>query len=440
MNKIYDVIIVGAGFTGLSAGYELTKKGYSVLIIESDSSAGGLAGIFKLKDGISLEKFYHHWFNSDKYIKFLIDDLGIADKLVKHSTKTGIYFNGSLWNLSKPLDLLKFSPLKIFDRLRLGFLIFQVRMIKDWKPLEKLTIREWLEPLCGKNVYKVVWEPLIKAKFSTFSEKINAVWMWKKLVLRGSTRNKSGNEELFYFKGGFGNLANYMVEYINSSGGHVEFNQQVLKAISKPNNVEYLETSNGIVKGRSYLFTPALPIISNFFDSANPEWKKKLNSVNYLGNICLVLRLKKRLSDTYWTNVNDPGFPFVGIIEHTNFDPPKNYKGTHIAYLSKYVSKNDPIWNYSDQKYINYAWKYLEKMFPHIKKDWLIEANVWRANFAQPVTELKYSEYVPDFKTPYSNAYIATMAQIYPEDRGTNYSVRDGFMIASKISNYLSKS
>ena len=64
----YDILIVGAGFTGLMAAYELTRKGFKVKIIESEDSPGGLAGVFKFNDGVVIEKFYHHWFTSDKYV------------------------------------------------------------------------------------------------------------------------------------------------------------------------------------------------------------------------------------------------------------------------------------------------------------------------------------------------------------------------------------
>jgi protoporphyrinogen oxidase len=188
-----------------------------------------------------------------------------------------------------------------------------------------------------------------------------------------------------------------------------------------------VNTKNEVISGKHFLFTPSFPIIAELFQGvAKSDWLTQLRRVRYLGNICLILRLKHSLSNTYWLNVNDPGFPFVGVIEHTNFDLPESYKGSHIAYLSKYLAPQDPVWLYSDEQYIDYAWNYLEVMFPKVDKSWLIDCRVWRAEFAQPVTELNYSKYVPGFETPFDNAFIATMAQIYPEDRGTNYAIEHG--------------
>jgi protoporphyrinogen oxidase len=438
--KNTDVVIVGGGFTGLAAAYELTKNGYKTQVIEMEREPGGLAGTFEFKDGVKLEKFYHHWFNNDLYVPKLVKELGMEENIITLPTKTGMYFNGRIWKLSTPLDVLKFKALSFSDRIRLGLLVFKVRQIKDWKSIEHLNIREWLEPLCGKTVFKVIWEPLIQSKFSIYAESVNAVWMWKKLVLRGSTRNERGGEELAYFKGGFGKLANALVDFIEKNGGEVKLGEKVIGANIDGNKVKSLKTLNGEIHAKQFLLTPSFPIIADIFkDEKNVEWIKKLQGVKYLGNICLVLRLKKSLSDTYWLNVNDPGFPFVGVIEHTNFDKPENYKDSHIVYLSRYLATEDPIWKYNDSEYLNYSIKHLKRMFLDFESSWIIESKVWRENYAQPIVEKNYSKYLPNNETPYINASIATMAQIYPEDRGTNYAIRDGRKIASLIINYLSR-
>ena len=430
----YDVVIVGAGFTGLTAAYVLAKQGRRVQVIEADSTPGGLARIFEFDDGVRVEKFYHHWFNNDVFVPELVRELGLEGDVILLPTRTGMYFNGRMWKLSTPLDLLRFKALSFIDRIRLGLLVFQVRKIKDWKTIEHLSIREWLEGMCGKSVYKVVWEPLINSKFSVYAEAVNAVWMWKKLVLRGSTRNDKGGEELAYFKGGFGRLAEALVTGIRAHGGEVTFNSAVQGLVTEGKQITAVTTEQGTVQGNKFLFTPSFPLIADMFKGVvEDQWLTKLRRVKYLGNMCLVLRLKHSLSNTYWLNVNDPGFPFVGVIEHTNFDTPENYKGTHIAYLSRYLATEDPVWEYSDEQYLEFALTHLKRMFPKFEKDWVVDYKVWRSEYAQPVTERNYSEYVPDASTPFDNALISTMAQIYPEDRGTNYAIREGRLIAEKL-------
>lgn len=436
--KQYDVVIVGGGFAGLTAAYGLAKAGKSVRVIEADAEPGGLAGTFEFSDGVKLEKFYHHWFNNDVYVPELVKELGMDGDVITLPSRTGMYFNGRMWKLSTPVDLLKFKALPFIDRIRLGLLVLQVRRVKDWRTIEHLSIREWLEPLCGKTVFRIVWEPLINSKFSLYAEAVNAVWFWKKLVLRGSTRDKKGGEELAYFKGGFGRLAEALVSAIRELGGEVSMSERALRVNVQDAKVSSLATDKGEISGKEFLFTPAFPLIANLFEhTGNRDWLDKLNRVRYLGNMCLVLRLKRSLSDTYWINVNDPGFPFVGVIEHTNFDSPDNYKGTRIAFLSRYLAVEDPVWAFNDRQYLDFALTHLRRMFPDFNESWVVEYRVWRSEYAQPVTERNYSAYVPGESTPFVNAHISTMAQIYPEDRGTNYAIREGRRMSERLKDRL---
>lgn len=434
MENSFDVIIVGAGYTGLTAALDLTRAGKKVLIVEGDATPGGLAGTFEFRNGVTIEKFYHHWFNSDFFVPELVRELGLQDQIVVMPSRTGMYFNGKHWRLSSPMDLLKFKPLPLLDRIRLGLSVLKVRKTTDWKTIEHLSIKEWLEPLCGKNAYRVMWEPLINSKFSIFADKINAVWMWKKLVLRGSTRDTKGGEQLMYFRGGFGRLAQAMADEIVKRGGEIRYNSPVTRAQKHDDELVSVTCGSETFSGKQFIFTPSFSIIADILNEiGDATWLQSLRRVNYLSNMCLVLELNKSLSDTYWLNVNDPGFPFVGVIEHTNFDPPENYDGKHIVFLSRYLAKQDPVWAYTDEQYLNFALEHVKKMFPEFEKNWVEDYRVWRAEFAQPVTERHYSEYVPPQETPFTNTWISTMAHVYPEDRGTNYAIREGRNIAKRL-------
>ncbi|MDO8323748.1 MAG: FAD-dependent oxidoreductase, partial [Phenylobacterium sp.] len=117
------IAIVGAGFTGLSAAYDLAKAGRKVIVFDSDGEPGGLAGGFPIGSSTLLEKFYHHWFVSDRHIMDLIADLGLQNNILHRQSQTGLYYNNRLFRLSSPVDVLKFTALPFLDRLRLGFLV-----------------------------------------------------------------------------------------------------------------------------------------------------------------------------------------------------------------------------------------------------------------------------------------------------------------------------
>ncbi len=430
---VRKVVIVGAGFSGLSAALELAEAGAEVVVLETDSSVGGLAGSFDV-GGFQLEKFYHHWFTNDQHVMDLITHLGLEDNVHLRDSSTGIYYANRTFRLSRPLDLLKFTPLGIVDRIRLGLLMLQAKRVKDWKRLEGLTAEEWLKATCGPSVYKVVWEPLLKGKFGAFAGEISAVWFWKKLVLRGGSRSKSGNEQLAYYRGGFVALAQAMQRHIESLGGRVLTGTRAEALTITGGACTAVKTADGAISADAVLLTPPLPEIANLLrPHISAEAVSRLNSIRYLANICLVLDLKRSLSDTYWLNVNDASFPFVGLIEHTNFEPAASYGGRHIVYLSKYLPESDALYQMNDADLLDYALPFIKRIIPAFDRDWINRFYVWRAPCAQPLVVRHYSDLIPAFETPLKNVFVCTMAQIYPEDRGTNYAIREGRAAGRRI-------
>jgi protoporphyrinogen oxidase len=427
-----DVAIVGGGFTGLAAAYELAKAGVRVTVLEAESEAGGLAATFAV-GSTRLERFYHHWFTNDLEVMRLIDELGLQQRVVINPTNTGVYYANTLFKLCTPFDVLRFSALPFPDRIRLGVLALRARRVVDWRALEDKTAHDWLREIGGDNVYRVVWQPLLHGKFGPYAERVSAVWFWNKLKLRGGSRGKGGEERLAYFRGGFGALADALVERITQLGGQIALSTPV--STIEPHDMGWICTSSkGTVRAARVIATPALPLIAEMVRGwASADYLARLQRIEYLSNVCLVLELDRSLSSTYWLNVNDPGFPFVGVIEHTNFERPEVYGGRHIVYLSKYLPHTDWLYSLDADHLLEYALPYVKTMFPAFERSWIRAHHVWRARWAQPVVETRYGRLIPAEDGPRDGFHVCSMAQVYPEDRGTNYAIREGQKIGSRL-------
>ena len=424
------VAVIGGGFGGLAAAYELGLRGVRATVLERDTEIGGLAGSFPA-GGTRLEKFYHHWFTNDVHVMNLIAELGRSDQVLTRPTRTGTYYAHDFFKLSTPLDLLRFSPLPFCDRLRLGLLALRARRVKDWRSLEDRTAADWLREMGGERVYRVVWEPLLHGKFGALAEEVAAVWFWNKLKLRGGSRGKGGEERLAYYRGGFAALAEALADAVRAQGGQVRTGVPVQGVQVEDGQVTGVITPEETVPADAVIATPALPIVADLLEPHAPsEYVDSLRRIRYLANLCVVLELDRSLSDLYWLNVNDPGFPFVGVIEHTNFEPASTYAGRHIVYLSRYLPESDALWRMPDEEAVVFTLAHLRRMFPDLTADRMLAAHVWRARYAQPVVERGYRRLLPATRTPVPNLFLATMAQIYPEDRGTNYAVRQGRAVA----------
>lgn len=420
------IAVIGAGFCGLAAAYELGLCGIRATVLERDGEIGGLAGSFDA-GGARLEKFYHHWFSHDVHVMRLVEELGQSDRVLLRPSRVGAYYAHRFFKLSSPLDLLRFSALPFWSRIRLGLLALRARRVRDWRDLEDRTAADWLRELGGERVYEVVWQPLLRGKFGDLAEEVAAVWLWNKLKLRGSSRGKGGAERLAYYRGGFSALADALSDAICARGGEIATGASVRELQVEKGRVTHIVTADETLACDGVIATPALPIVAELVEPHVPgEYVALLRRVRYLANICVVLELDRSLSDIYWLNVNDPSFPFVGVIEHTNFEPASTYAGRHIVYLSKYLPATDPVYGMPDGDVVAFTLEHLRRMFPDLADERVLDAHVWRARYTQPVVERGYRRLIPDRQTPIDNLLLATMAQIYPQDRGTNYAIQQG--------------
>lgn len=435
--KNKSVAIIGGGLSGMSAAYELAHAGYKVTIYESDEDLGGLAGSF-IVNGAFLEKFYHHWFNNDKDIIKLIRDLGESDKIKRNFSRTGMYYANSFFKLSSPLDLLRLKALPFWSRVRLGIGTLFVQNISNWKSLEKHRAVDWLPRVFGKTAYEVIWKPLLIGKFGDKHQDVSAVWFWNKIKLRGGSRGNKGKEELLYYQGGFNALVSRFKSELINLGVEVKLKCKISSIDIKNNKLEKITSSDGdTFNADKFLFAIPPQITGNLIrkSKVNADYAKTFDSIPYLANVCLVLVLNKKLSDLYWINVNDPNFPFVAFIEHTNFENSETYNGKNLVYLSKYLSETDELYNMSAEELTAFSIPYIKEMFPDFNEDIIEESFLWKERFAQPLVTVNYSKIKPSYKTIYNNMYYCHMTHIYPEDRGTNYAVREGRKVGTFIAN-----
>lgn len=313
-------------------------------------------------------------------------------------------------------------------------MVLAAKRHNDYLPLENETAESWIKRHAGEESYRVVWEPLLKGKFGIEAPNVSAVWFWNKLKLRGGSRGKGGKENLLYFDGGFGGATKHIKEALENAGVKILTNTKATKIVSLNGQVKGVETTAGTFEGDNVLATLPLPTFLDITPDLPSSYTDPARQIRFLGNVCLVLSLTKSLSSTYWLNVADPSFPFVGVIEHTNFDPPSNYGGKHIAYLSKYLPTSEALFNLSDEETYKYCLPHLKRIFPEFNESWVSGYNIWRATFSQPVITKHYSKLIPSEKTPIKGLWLSTMAQVYPEDRGTSYAVRHGRSVAHAIS------
>jgi protoporphyrinogen oxidase len=416
------IAIIGAGFGGMAAAYDLRKSGHEVVIFEAADYVGGLASGFKEPYwDWSVEKFYHHWFQSDKSMLGLIRELGWEDKVYFPRPYTVLLFNGKWYPFDSILKALLFPGLGFgLNKIRFGFVGLYLRLTDNWKDLEKYTTDEWLSKWAGRTVYEKMWEPLLIGKFGPYYKDVNMAWMWARLKAR-STR-------LGTFEGGFQNFANMFADRLRDQGVKIRLSVQV-KSIKQGTDDKLLIEADKKESYDKVLVTTSPNLMARLCPDLPGSYLKGLLELKSMGAVVMVLALKRQLSEQgyYWFNLpKEAGYPMLALVEHTNFIGPEHFGGDHIVYAGDYLEAGHEYFSMSDGQLLERFIPAFKKFNPAFEKDWVKKVWVFKTNYAQPVPLVDHSKNIPAIETPIKGLYFASMSQVYPWDRGTNFAVEIG--------------
>lgn len=407
-----EYAVLGGGALGLMAAYRLALAGQSVMVFEQEQLAGGLASGFRIND-IWLEKFYHHIFRSDKMIIQLIQELGLQNSLEWLRPRTVSLVGGEIHQLDSPLTLLTFKPWRIDERLRVAAILAFLKVANpEW--LEGKTAGPWLRRWIGRHPYEMFFEPLFIGKFGALHDQIALPWLWARFHDRTT--------QLGYLRGGFQQIYDGLVERITALGGKVLLDTRV-ETVEQDADRWRIESSRGTWTFDRVISTLPTHLTCRLVPALPADYRTQYDWGQAYGALCLILALDRQLTDSYWINICDRGYPFTGLFEHTNFRAPSEYGGRHILYLGAYRPMNDPIFTKSKEEIMAEFFPPLQRMLPNFDQAQVQESWLFKAPYAQPIVTTEYRSHIPPLHTPLQNLWMANMFQIYPHDRGQNYSL-----------------
>ena len=429
--------IIGAGAAGLTAALDFSSKGHRVVVYEAAPFIGGQASTVTV-GGAPLERGYHHLFTNDQAILDLMEDIGVDDSMKWYPSRVGTYTSGKVYKTTTALDLLRLGAIPLLERIKLGLFALRVGRIKDWRSLESDTADFWLREQLGGMAYEKVWAPLLRGKYGRFYDQIGMPWFWSKIQTRFASRKGiRGREMLGYPDGSFDTIFNRLTAVIQARGGEIHLSPPVENINVKD------RTATGVIARHesgelvSEDFDVVLSTVPSFSFPDIVElpdcYKKRLLDVHYLAAIVVILELDRPLTSFYWMNIADHTIPFLGLIEHTNMLPKEWYQGNNVLYLTNYLDRSDPVYKMSQNEILDLYLPHLNKFNPEFDRSWIKAIHYNAVSAAQPIIPTNYSKAIPNHRTPIRKLYLANTTQIYPEDRGTNYSIRMGREIAEMI-------
>ncbi len=429
------IAIVGAGPAGLAAAYDLTRADHAVTVYEAAPEVGGLASGFKAPHwDWSLEKFYHHWFASDSAILGLIQELGWSGQVLFPRPYTVVYLNGKFEPLDSPLIALKFflTHFSLLDTFRFGVATAYLRFSSDWQSLEKVTAEEWARRWYGPRVYQALWRPLLVGKFGEDNLRVvNMAWLWARLHAR-TTR-------LGTFVGGFQAFLDKLAGVVRQQGAEIRLNRAVTgirtqgfaSRVGSQKEGLVIETQESSELFDAVISTSSPALMAKIAPDLPVEYADKLCALKSMGAVVMVISLKRQLTKYYWHNLpKEAGFPFLALVEHTNYMKPEYYGGDHLLYCGDYLEPDHEYFRLSKEELLERFLPALQRFNPEFDRGWVKDSWLWKTAYAQPVPPVNHSRNIPPLRTPVKGLYFASMSQVYPWDRGTNFAVEIGRRVA----------
>jgi protoporphyrinogen oxidase len=419
----------------MTLAYRLAQQGKRVTLFESADHLGGLASAWNLGD-IVWDRHYHVTLLSDSYVRALLAELGLEREMEWVETKTGFYTDGTLYSMSNTLEFLRFPPLSLLDKLRLGGTIFFASQVKDWRKLEQIPVVDWLTRLSGKRTVEKIWVPLLRAKLGDLYKKASAAFIWAIIARMYAARRSGMKKEMFgYAAGGYARILDRFGKALAERGVHIELSRTVRNVRQVEQGAVEVEFADGAIKAfDQVVLTTAAPIAERLCRDLTQQERDKLKGVEYQGIICASVLLKQALSPYYVTNITESWVPFTAVIEMSALVNRAHLGGNHLVYLPKYLSPDDPMFGLSDQDIEDRFLSALERMYPHFRRSDVQCFRISRVKYVLAVSTLNYSVNLPSMTTSIPGLHIINSSHIV---NGT-LNVNETIQLAEQAVRYLS--
>jgi protoporphyrinogen oxidase len=417
--------VLGGGFLGMTLAHRLAQHGKNVTLFEGADHLGGLASAWSLEN-VVWDRHYHVTLLSDTYLRSLLAELELEKEMEWVETKTGFYTDGKLYSISNALEFLRFPPLGLLDKLRLGANIFYASKVTNWKKLEKIPVTEWLRRWSGNHTVDKIWLPLLRAKLGENYEKVSAAFIWAIIARMYAARRTGLKKEMFgYVPGGYARVLERFAEVLANEQVDIKLRQAAKKLEPSYNGKVCIELENGHREAfDQVVLTMAAPLALRLCPGLSKDEQDKLKSIQYQGIVCASLLLKRPLANFYVTNITDPWIPFTAVIEMSALVDRKHFGGHALVYLPKYVTPDDPAFSLSDGEIEAQFVDALMRMYPHFQRRDLVGFRVSRVKYVLALSTLNYSERLPPMTTSLPGVHVINSAHICNGTLNVNETVQ----------------
>ncbi len=415
------IAVLGAGPMGLAVAYQLTMDGHQPVVFEADDRVGGMTACFDF-NGLQIERYYHFHCISDSGFLRMLQELGIADKMRWVETRMGYWYQNQLQAWGNPVALLKFRGLGLIAKFRYGLHAFLATKRTNWRTLDKVEATAWIQRWVGQEAYEILWRRLFDYKFYDYANGLSAAWIWSRIRRIGRSRYNLFREKLGYLEGGSTTLLQSMKMAIESRGGIIRLQSPVSQVVIAAGQIRGVMVNGQLEPFDKVISTIPLPYVPRLMPDLPAKILAQFQSVKNIAVVCVIVKLRKSVTENFWLNTNDPEMDIPGLVEYTNLRP----LDQHIVYVPFYMPGEHPKFAEPDQVFLDKVRRYLKKINPDLIDTDFIDLRASRYRYAQPVCDPGFLDKLPPVALPIKGLWVADTSYYYPEDRGISESIDFG--------------
>ena len=417
--------IIGAGPMGLAACLELAEQGLRPVLFEADDRVGGMSASFDF-GGLELERFYHFHCTSDVDFLALLERLDLTHRFHWVETKMGYWYDGKVQGWGNPLALVKFRGLSWAAKIRYGAHAFSSVRRNRWRRLDQLQGSTWVRRWVGSEAWEVLWRRLFELKFYEMTDEVSAAWIWSRVRRIGRSRSSLMKEKLGYLEGGSKTWLDAVTNRIEAAGGEIRLASPVDEVVVDNGQLVGIRTGSKLLEFDAVISTAPLPLIPRLIPGLPEEQQKRYSQLRNVGAVCVVLKLKRPLTENFWLNTSDDEMMIPGLVEYSNLRPLDNA----VVYVPFYMPTSNSKFSESDEWFIETCQRYLMRINSDLGPEDFLDFNVGRLQYAQPVCGPGFLDDLPPIQTGVDGLLVADTSHYYPEDRGISESLALGRRLA----------
>jgi protoporphyrinogen oxidase len=415
------IAVLGAGPMGLAVAYQLALDGHKPVVFEADNRVGGMTAAFDF-GGLQIERYYHFHCISDAAFLQVLDELGLGGRMHWVATKMGYWYQSRLQPWGNPMALLKFKGLGLVAKFRYGLHAFLSTKRNDWKPLDHVEATGWIRRWVGAEAYEVLWRRLFDYKFYDYSSNLSAAWIWSRIRRIGRSRYSLFKEKLGYLEGGSQTLLDALKTAIEARGGEIRLSSPARQVVIEEGRVQGVRTEAGLEAFDKVISTVPLPYVPRLMPDLPPAMLAQFAALKNIAVVCVIVKLRKPLTENFWLNINDPEMDIPGLVEYSNLRP----LDPHVLYVPFYMPGEHAKYQEPDDVFLDKVRRYCMKINPSLIEQDFIDMRASRYRYAQPICDPGYLDRLPPAALPVAGLWVADTSYYYPEDRGISESIGFG--------------